>query len=62
MDILKSAIDLMSSKKEDPKPQKPLTASDLKNFAHRLLTILGPRGVKNQSKMDPIATLLRDWG
>ncbi len=32
MDILKDAINLLSSKKEDPKPKKPLTASDLKNF------------------------------
>jgi hypothetical protein len=32
MDILKSAIDLMSSRKEDPKPKKPFTLQDLKNF------------------------------
>jgi hypothetical protein len=32
MDILKSAIKLMSSRKEDPKPKKPLTLQDLKNF------------------------------
>ena len=32
MDIVKAAIDLMSSKKEEPKPKKPLTLQDLKNF------------------------------
>jgi hypothetical protein len=32
MDILKAAIDLMSSKKEEPKPKKPLSLQDLKNF------------------------------
>jgi hypothetical protein len=38
MDIIKAAIDLMSSKKEEPKPKKPLTASDLKNFASKPVT------------------------